>query len=222
VSGRFADGQLEEYVRQASGPLGSLDVAAMREGSAERARLRPRGPEMHEARDLRIGSLPARLYGPDAEAGAVIVYFHGGGWTIGSLDSHDRACRRIAAGTGAQVLAVDYRLAPEHPWPASADDAVTAVRSVGQSPPELPLGGAVMVAGDSAGGTLAALVCLRLRDGHPEAHPDLQVLIYANTDLTGDPPSMREKAVGWGWMPRPFASSTRNGSPTSASGQTRA
>jgi acetyl esterase len=197
VSGPFADAQLEEFVRQASAPSGPLDAAAMREGSAQRARLRPRGPEMHEVRELRIGKLSARLYRP-AVASGLIVYLHGGGWTIGSLDSHDRACRMLAAGSGAQLLAVDYRLAPEHPWPASVDDAVTALRWVSQGPAELEFEGPLAVAGDSAGGTLAALVCLRLRDEHPEALPDLQALLCPNTDLAGTHPSMREKAVGWG------------------------
>jgi acetyl esterase len=128
-----------------------------------------------------------------------VVYLHGGGWTIGSLDSHDRMCRRLADGSGAAVLAIDYRLAPEHPWPASVDDTVAALRWVATAPAglgEAPT--AVAVAGDSAGGTLAALGCLRLRDEYPPALPDLQVLLYANTDLTGSQPSMREKATGWG------------------------
>lgn len=176
-----------------------LDVAAMREGVAARAAARPRGPEMHTVRDLRIGELAARLYRPVAEPTALVVYLHGGGWTIGNLESHDRVCRRLADGSGAAVLAVDYRLAPEHPWPASVDDTVAVLRWVASAPVEIgerPT--AVAVAGDSAGGTLAALACLRLRDEDPALLPDLQVLLYANTDLTGAHPSIREKASGWG------------------------
>ena len=147
----------------------------------------------------RIGELPARVYRPAAWPLPLVVYLHGGGWTIGSLESHDRMCRRLADGSGAAVLAVDYRLAPEHPWPASVDDTVAALRWVASAPAELGEAPSVVaVAGDSAGGTLAALACLRLRDEYPAALPRLQVLLYANTDLTGAQPSMREKATGWG------------------------
>ncbi len=176
----------------------------MREGIARRAAARTPGPDLPEVRDLRIGDLPARLYRPVPGPAPLVVYLHGGGWTIGSLDSHDRMCRRLADGSGAAVLAIDYRLAPEHPWPASVDDTVAALRWVADAPAGLGPDGlgqaptAVAVAGDSAGGTLATLGCLRLRDEYPPALPDLQVLLYANTDLTGAQPSMREKATGWG------------------------
>jgi acetyl esterase len=113
----------------------------------------------------------------------VIVYLHGGGWTIGSIETHDRACRRLADGSGCAVLSVHYRLAPEHPWPASVDDAVATVLWVA-GPGRGDLGattGAVAVAGDSAGGTLAALACLRLREEHSKSLPNLQVLINAPT-----------------------------------------
>jgi acetyl esterase len=180
-------------------PSAPLDVATMREGAAQRARQRLRGPEMYAVSELRIGRIAARLYRPVGGRAPLVVYTHGGGWTIGSLESHDRVCRRLADGSGAAVLAIDYRLAPEHPWPASVDDTVTVLRWVASGPPELgPARGAVAAAGDSAGGTLAALACLRLRDEDPAALPDLQVLLCANTDLTGAQPSMREKAAGWG------------------------
>jgi acetyl esterase len=154
---------------------------------------------MRVTADVRAGARPARLYVPAAGPSPLVVYLHGGGWTVGGLESHDRMCRRLADGSGAGVLALDYRLAPEHPWPASVNDTVAALRWVALAPAELgETSGAVAVAGDSAGGTLAALACLRLRDEHPEALPALQVLLYANTDLTGAQPSMREKATGWG------------------------
>ena len=154
-------------------------------------------------RDLRSASSGA-LYRPVPGPAPLVVYLHGGGWTIGSLESHDRVGRRLADGSGAAVLAIGYRLAPEHPWPASVEDTVAALRWVASGPARLGPEGlgqapnAVAVAGDSAGGTLAALGCLRLRDEYPPALPDLQVLLYANTDLTGSQPSMREKATGWG------------------------
>jgi acetyl esterase len=199
VPGPFADEQLAAYMAQPAAVFAQPEVAAMREGIARRAAARPRGPDLHEVRDLRIGELPARLYRPAPGPVPLVVYLHGGGWTIGSLESHDRVCRRLADGSGAAILAIDYRLAPEHPWPASVDDTVTALRWVASGPAglgEAPT--AVAVAGDSAGGTLAALGCLRLRDEYPPALPDLQVLLYANTDLTGAQPSMHTKATGWG------------------------
>jgi acetyl esterase len=154
---------------------------------------------MHLTADVRAGARSGRLYVPASGPSPLVVYLHGGGWTVGSLESHDRTCRRLADGSGAAVLALDYRLAPEHPWPASVDDTVAALRWVASAPGDLgETPPAVTVAGDSAGGTLAALACLRLRDEHPAALPDLQVLIYANTDLAGTQPSMREKATGWG------------------------
>ncbi len=192
-----ADDQLAAFVAQPSPAFADLDVASMREGIARRAQGRPRGPELHRVSNLRLDELPARLYRPLAGPAPLVVYLHGGGWTIGNLESFDRMCRRLADGSGAAVLALEYRLAPEHPWPAAVDDTIAALRWVASAPRELgQTPGAVAVAG--AGGTLAALVCLRLRDEHPEALPDLQALIYANTDLTGAQPSMREKATGWG------------------------
>jgi acetyl esterase/lipase len=199
VSGVFADEELAAFVAQPSSAAGELDVARMREEAAQRARVRARGPEMRSVRDLRVGELAVRLYRPLAEATPLVVYLHGGGWTLGSLESHDRVCRRLAEGAGVAVLAVDYRLAPEHRWPASVDDTVAVLLWVASAPVELAeQAPAVAVAGDSAGGTLAALACLRLRNQHPAALPGLQVLLYANTDLTGSQPSMREKATGFG------------------------
>jgi acetyl esterase len=97
------------------------------------------------------------------------------------------------------VLALDYRLAPEHPWPAAIEDTVAALRVVADAGSGLPgPPSRVAVGGDSAGGTLAALACLRLRATDPGALPALQVLLYANTDLAGEHPSKREKASGFG------------------------
>jgi acetyl esterase len=199
MPGLFADDQLAAYVAQQAPATGGLDARAMREGMARRVLARAPGPEMRAVLDLQNGPIPMRLYRPVAGPTPLVVYAHGGGWTIGSLDSHDRMCRRLAEGSGASVLALDYRLAPEYPWPASVDDTVAALGWVASAPAQLAgTNGVVAVAGDSAGGTLAALACLRVRDQNPAALPNLQVLLYANTDLTGAQPSMREKATGWG------------------------
>jgi acetyl esterase len=134
-------------------------------------------------RDLTVGERPGRLYTPTgtADPGALLVFFHGGGFVYGDLDSHDAACRHLAEHSGVRVLAVDYRLAPEHPYPAAYDDAVAAYRwvtantgSLGAEPHRLAVGG------DSAGGTLAALTALAAaREGLPLA---FQLLIYPGTD----------------------------------------
>ncbi|OCB59268.1 lipase [Mycobacterium vulneris] len=135
------------------------------------------------------GEIPVRIYHPldSADAGTgtglpVLVYFHGGGFVLCDLDSHDSCCRRLANGIGAIVVSVDYRLAPEHPYPAAVDDALAATEWVAAHAGEL--GGdpaRLVVAGDSAGGNLAAVVAMTARDrgGPPIA---FQVLIYPVVD----------------------------------------
>lgn len=194
---KFADPQIAGIL-QAPSPIAAPDVEQMRLAVAERASATPRGPELPEVRDVEVADLPARLYRPGASTGPLVLYLHGGGWTIGGIESYDRLARRFAAASGCDVLLLEYRLAPEHPWPAAVDDTVAALRWMADRPSALPAFTAVAVAGDSAGGTLATLACIRLRAEHPGALPDLQVLVYANTDLTGSQPSMREKATGFG------------------------
>jgi acetyl esterase len=123
------------------------------------------------------------------------VFLHGGMRTVGDLESHDRLCRRLALATGTAVVSVDYRRAPEHPWPAAVDDSVEAIRWAAAGP--IACGGPLVVMGDSSGGNLAALACLRLRD-EGEPLPAAQVLAYPDTDLTLSHPSVRAKATGWG------------------------
>lgn len=145
------------------------------------------------------GLLPLRVYAP---AGAtrphpVLVYFHGGGWTIGDLDTHDVVCRTLCAGSGCAVAAVDYRLAPEHRFPAAADDAHAAVRwlreagaAAGLDATRLALGG------DSAGANLAAVTAIAMRDaGEPAAK--LQLLIYPATDMRAIAPSHASNGQGY-------------------------
>ena len=200
MSSDLADPQLVEYLRDLAQPAGALDVEFMRASGADRASKRSPGPQMATVIDLDAGGVPTRLYRPTDEPGQPLgVYLHGGGWTIGSIETHDRACRRLAATSGLPLLSVDYRLAPEHPWPAAIDDTVGVVRWVASGPEELAgRPPAVGIVGDSAGGTLATLACLRLRDETDDALPDVQLLLYPNTDLTGSQPSMREKATGYG------------------------
>lgn len=132
--------------------------------------------------------IPARLYRPQAmERTGLTVFFHGGGFVIGSIESHDAACRRLCKLTGAAVLSVEYRLAPEHPFPAAPDDALQAVRWAAQQAPAWRLSPARLVlAGDSAGGALAAVTALRLRDeGGPRVAG--QVLVYPMADYHTPP-----------------------------------
>ncbi|MEZ4398497.1 MAG: alpha/beta hydrolase [Kofleriaceae bacterium] len=136
------------------------------------------------------GPLPARLYVADGLPSAApgLVFFHGGGWVTGDLDTHDGLCRRLAARGRLRVIAVDYRLAPEHPAPAAADDAIAAFRDVAARAGQLGLDPArLAVGGDSAGGNLSALVALARR-GAADA-PALQVLIYPGLDFTCAQPS---------------------------------
>lgn len=133
----------------------------------------------------RGGPLQARLYRPAAAAAArlpVLVWFHGGGWVVGDLDCHDVLCAELCLLSGAAVVSVDYRLAPEHPFPAAVEDASFAVRAVRADADALALDGArVAVGGDSAGGNLAAVAALLLRDaGDPPLR--FQLLVYPSTD----------------------------------------
>jgi len=141
------------------------------------------------------GPMPARLYA-GARAGGpalpVVAYFHGGGWVQGDLETHHGVCARLAEASGAMVVAFDYRLAPEHPFPAPVEDCVAAYRwlrahgrDLGADP------GRVAVAGDSAGGNLAAVVSQQIA-AHGERVPTAQVLIYPAVDFALDTPSHRE------------------------------
>ncbi len=148
------------------------------------------GPQIHVAvGDIALpgpaGDIPARHYRPaGADPAPMLVFYHGGGWVIGDLDTHDQLCRLTCRDAGVHVLAIDYRLAPEHPAPAAADDAYAAFRWAHEHAAELgALPGTVAVGGDSAGGNLAAVVSQLARDdGGPM--PAVQWLIYPVTDCT--------------------------------------
>lgn len=146
------------------------------------------------------GPLALRHYRPaGSEPDAVLpalVYLHGGGWTIGDLDSHDVLCRELCNGSGAAVVSVDYRLGPEHPFPAAVEDAIAATRWVREHAAALRIDPARLgVGGDSAGGNLAAVVALAERDaGHRLA---FQLLIYPATDQRRGQASHRSNAQGY-------------------------
>lgn len=150
------------------------------------------GGQVASVRDISIdgpgGALNVRIYrGAETQANAALpcmLYLHGGGWVIGNLESHDNLCRRLANVAGICVIAVDYRLAPENPFPAALDDAACALRWVQTNASELKVAAhAIAVGGDSAGGNLAASLALMGRDGEFIA-PVYQALIYPAVDLT--------------------------------------
>lgn len=150
-------------------------------------------------RDLAIpsasGEILARLYRGSGNPRRLLVYFHGGGWVLGSLDSADSACRFLAGNSGVSVLSVDYRLAPEHPFPAALEDATTACMFAaaragqwGHDPTRIAVGG------DSAGGNLAAVLSQELRGA--AVRPAFQLLFFPVTDLSAKSESYREFAEG--------------------------
>jgi acetyl esterase len=134
------------------------------------------GVPVDHVSDGELAGVPVRVYEPDGWSGT-LVYLHGGGWVMGNRDSVDAVCRALAVESGARVVSVDYRLAPEHPFPAGLQDALAVVRA---------LEGPVAVAGDSAGGNLAAVVALKV----PEVH--FQLLVYPVTDAGLNTPAYGE------------------------------
>ena len=164
-----------------------------------RAALAPQPPVIAEARLVVLGGKVAvRAYRPVlGETLPALVFFHGGGWTIGDLDTHDVVCRQLAAGARCAVFSVDYRLAPEHPFPAAVDDCFFATEYILRNADSLKVDPKhIAVGGDSAGGNLAAVVALMARD---EAGPPLcgQLLIYPATDQRCAFPSHERNAEGY-------------------------
>ncbi|MET0906066.1 MAG: alpha/beta hydrolase [Bradyrhizobiaceae bacterium] len=166
-----------------------------------RAVANPEPPELTSVKALVIpgpgGGIPARLYTPKTlrhrdGLSPCLVFFHGGGWVIGDLDSHDVVCRILADEGGVLVISVDYRLAPEHKFPAAIDDAIAATRWIADNAMQLNVDvEQLFVGGDSAGGNLAAIVAIDARDNDG---PKLkgQMLIYPATDFRMDHPSHSE------------------------------
>lgn len=160
--------------------------------------------DVHRVDDRTIptpaGDLPIRVYTPIPASGelhGVLVWFHGGGWVIGDLETADATCRLLANRAGCVVVSVDYRLAPEHPAPAALDDCMAALAWTVENAELLGVDATrVAVGGDSAGGNLAALVCQRVqREFGPDI--DFQLLVYPATDLTLGHPSIDENGEGY-------------------------
>ena len=177
-------------------PAHEVPVDQARAGhEAETTHLSGPGEEVAEVRELEIpapaGAIPARLYRPEGDGPLpLVVYLHGGGWMLGSIDSFDTVVRALANAAGVIVLSVGYRLAPEAPFPAGLDDSIAAVRwaaaeaaALGADPERLA------IAGDSAGGNLATVVARRLRG---EVALRMQALIYPVTDAGCNTPSYQD------------------------------
>jgi acetyl esterase len=206
---------LAVLARRGARPVTDLSAAEARAQSAAVAAAAPPPPPVASVADVSAGAIPARLYRPSAGGGLpIIVYFHGGGWVVGSVAGSEATCRRLANASGCAVLSVEYRLAPEHPFPAAVDDTYAATRwaaanasALGCDPDRLA------VAGDSAGGNLAAVVCLMARDaGTPRIAR--QLLIYPVIDARAGYPSYADNAEGPGltgaamaWFVRHYAPS---------------
>jgi acetyl esterase len=193
--------QLEQFgVNQ----LSDLSVDDARNLIIAMAAERP-GPQVAEVRHVSApgpaGDIPIRLYRPAGSSSSdrlpVLVYFHGGGWVIGNLDSHDGAARWLANRAGVAVASVDYRLGPEHVFPAAVDDCWAATRWVADHGDELGIDpDRIVVGGDSAGGNLAAVVSLLARDaGAPTIR--LQLLVYPAVDARMGHPSVDENGQGY-------------------------
>lgn len=184
-----------DIMNSAMPKIGSMPAAEMRSLMAAAQKAAPPGPAIHYVADGTLpgpgGDIPYRLYRPSDEPVALVVFYHGGGWTLGSLDGYDTALRKLANASGAAVISIDYRLAPEHPFPAAVDDAISAFRWAAQHTEELaghivPL----IVAGDSAGGNLTAVVTQAMRDENGPAIAG-QILIYPAVDGNIDSPQLK-------------------------------
>jgi acetyl esterase len=171
------------------------DLAAIRAGGGEVEPVARVSDTVFPGPD---GELPVRIYRPDHDGPLpTLVYFFGGGWTLGSIETSDGVCRSLANATGCQVVTPGYRLAPEHPFPAAVYDCLAATEWVAANAVALGTDAArIAVGGDSAGGNLAAVVCLLARDrGGPALAA--QLLVYPNTCYHADTKSLRDNDDRW-------------------------
>ncbi len=184
--------------------MAEADGPAMKDMAPSEARMMYRvmqealpRPDLPSVEDSSADGVPIRIYRPTGERTACIVYFHGGGWVIGDLETHDGVCRQLAEASGMTVIAVDYRLAPEEPFPASIDDCYKATAWIAANGDTLNIDAdKIAVAGDSAGGNLSTCVCLKARaEGGP--HISFQLLVYPVTDTAMDTQSYVDNAEGF-------------------------
>jgi len=184
-------------------PIGERSVSEMRGLMDQLSLVRAHGDtnviEVDKVIPGPDGDLPVRIYTPSTSGDRMpaIIYFHGGGFVLGNLDSHGHVCRELSAQVGATVISVDYRLAPEHPFPAAINDAYSALCWVAECAKELKIDETkISIAGDSAGANLAAVSAMRARD---ENGPKInfQLLIYPPADLSRESESRKDNAEGY-------------------------
>ena len=198
---------LDLMVERQIPPTHTLSPADARKFYRERRTVtQPEPPAIAETRDVAAsgpqGPIPLRLYHPlpaaqRKTAPPVLVYYHGGGWVIGDLDTHDTLCRELANAAGIAVVAVDYRMGPEHRFPAAADDCIAATRWVHKHAAELGVDATrLAVGGDSAGGNLAAVVAIAMREAG-DVPIRFQLLIYPATDQRRGWPSHTTNGQGY-------------------------
>ncbi len=190
--------QMADFVEKTlSFSVDSLDIAELRHSYSRMCEaFTPIRPRDLEVRDFNLAGVAVRGYRPDnlspEHPAPCVVYLHGGGWVVGDLDSHDFVTAALAVDLNAVVIAVNYRLAPEHPFPAGFDDCLTVWRALQIQAQRLDIDpNRSAIAGDSAGGNLAAAVCLALRDAG-EQQPVGQVLVYPGLGGADDLPSRIE------------------------------
>jgi len=188
--------RLKRMVREPA--VESLPIPEARRALVKQSAMVGGSQPIGQVRDDLVAGVPARLYEPTGVGGVgpLLVFFHGGGWVYGDLDSHDATCRFLAEHAGVRVLAVDYRLAPEAPFPAAYDDCVEAYAEILERADEWHADRSrIGVGGDSAGGNLATLVAIEAaRQGWPCA---FQLLVYPATDMTGAARSRQTFASGY-------------------------
>jgi len=198
------DPQMQGFIDQlvAAGmppDFAAIGAAAAKASSAAAGAMMGQGPDLPRIENLEIagaaGPMAARLYVPEGKLGALLLFIHGGGWVLGTLDGYDAVLQRFAAKSGCAILSIDYRLAPEHPFPAPVEDCFAGLRWASENrttlglPADLPL----VVGGDSAGGNLSAVVALLARDaGAPQIR--FQLLWYPATTWDTSLPSFTENA----------------------------
>ncbi len=192
-----------DQITAAGGPaINEMSVEEARRAFAEMAAMQGEPEPVARVEDHTVpgpaGGIRVRVYAPAGQGPwPVLVYYHGGGWVIGSIETYDALCRALANAAGCIVASVEYRLAPEHPFPAAVEDAYEAALWVAAN--AAGFGGdasLIAVGGDSAGGNLAAVVAHIARDrGRPALK--FQLLVYPATDAACDTPSCRENADGY-------------------------
>jgi len=185
----FLDGSGHPPMEEGTVEEGRVGFRAMTVGMVQPEAVVPVG----SVTEAELGGRPVRVYRPRGDGPtATVLFIHGGGFVIGDLDTHDQCCRRLCRDTGAVVVSVDYRLAPEHPFPAAVDDSLAVARALADRLADFGGTDRYGVAGDSAGGNLSAVVAQELRDV-----VTAQLLVYPATHVLGDYASRTDNAEGY-------------------------